>query len=84
MAMTSGLRKIEGSATRCAAAWKVDRSPSRGMNCFGKLSREAGQSLVPEPPHMITGKIKPCSLDIALLTPCLDHSRQLKLALCSI
>ena len=38
------------------------------MNCFGRLSREAGQSLVPEPPHMITGNIKPCSLDIALLT----------------
>ena len=38
------------------------------MNCFGMLSRDAGHSLVPEPPHMITGNIKPCSLDIVSLT----------------
>ena len=25
------------------------------MNCLGMVSREAGQSLVPAPPHMITG-----------------------------
>src|SRR5690242_21806521 len=28
-----------------------------GTNCFGMLSRETGHSLVPAPPHMITGMI---------------------------
>ncbi len=27
------------------------------MNCFGMVSREAGQTRVPAPPHMITGMI---------------------------
>src|SRR5215207_10245357 len=28
------------------------------MNCFGKLSRDEGQSRVPAPPHMITGVMR--------------------------
>ena len=31
--------------------------PEQGMNCFGMVSREAGQTRVPAPPHMITGMI---------------------------
>jgi hypothetical protein len=27
------------------------------MNCFGMLSRDAGHSRVPAPPHMMTGMI---------------------------
>jgi hypothetical protein len=27
------------------------------MNCFGRVSRDSGHTLVPAPPHMITGKI---------------------------
>jgi hypothetical protein len=27
------------------------------MNCLGKLSRDSGHMRVPDPPHMITGKI---------------------------
>jgi hypothetical protein len=33
------------------------RSPASGSSCFGKLSRESGQSLDPEPPDKMTGKI---------------------------
>src|SRR5215212_9878561 len=28
------------------------------MNCFGKLSRDDGQSRVPAPPHMMTGVMR--------------------------
>src|SRR6516164_8469563 len=27
------------------------------MNCLGKLSRDSGHTRVPEPPHIITGRI---------------------------
>ena len=27
------------------------------MNCLGREGREAGHSRVPEPPHMMTGKM---------------------------
>jgi hypothetical protein len=27
------------------------------MNCLGKLSRDSGHMRVPDPPHMITGRI---------------------------
>jgi hypothetical protein len=27
------------------------------MNCFGRVSRDSGQTRVPAPPHMITGNI---------------------------
>lgn len=30
------------------------------MNCFGRLSRDSGQTLVPEPPHMMIGRIFKC------------------------
>ena len=33
-------------------------SPNSGKNCFGRTSREAGQSRVPAPPHMIRGMIR--------------------------
>ena len=39
------------------AIWKVERAPTSGMNCFGSVSRDSGHTLVPAPPHMITGKI---------------------------
>jgi hypothetical protein len=26
------------------------------MNCFGMLSRDSGQTRVPAPPHMMTGR----------------------------
>ena len=54
--MTSGFEKAE-LEKRLAVTWKFDRSSSRGMNCFGMLSRDAGHNLVPDPPHMMTGRI---------------------------
>jgi hypothetical protein len=27
------------------------------MNCLGSVSRDSGQTRVPEPPHMMTGRI---------------------------
>ncbi|GJD81694.1 hypothetical protein NBEOAGPD_4948 [Methylobacterium gregans] len=55
-AMTLALANRPGSATRRAVAWKVDCSGSTSRaNCLGMLSREAGHSRVPEPPHRITG-----------------------------
>src|SRR5271166_1284431 len=55
--MMIGSSKIARSPTRVTIDWKVDRSPISGMNCFGRLSRDSGQTRVPEPPHMITGWI---------------------------
>src|SRR3954447_326970 len=40
------------------------------MNCFGKLSRDDGQSRVPAPPHMMTGVMR---LIISTREPT-DHS----------
>ena len=56
-AMTVGLAKTAPSATRSRLAWKVEvcASTSRA-NCLGMLSREAGHSRVPVPPHRITGR----------------------------
>ncbi|WP_292177946.1 hypothetical protein [Brevundimonas sp.] len=31
--------------------------PAKGMNCLGREGRDAGHSRVPEPPHMMTGKM---------------------------
>src|SRR5476651_302245 len=45
------------SATRKRVCWKVDRSPSRGTNCLGMLSRDSGQSRLPEPPTRMMGVI---------------------------
>jgi hypothetical protein len=54
--MTIGRSKA-GSANIAIVVWKVDRSPTSGMNCLGSVSRDSGHTLVPDPPHMITGKI---------------------------
>ena len=57
-AMTVGLANTASSATRRTVAWKVEVAGSTsGVNCFGMLSREAGHSRVPDPPHRITGRI---------------------------
>src|SRR5476649_57906 len=45
------------SATRSRVCWKVDRSPSSGTNCLGMLSRDSGQSRLPEPPTRMMGVI---------------------------
>jgi hypothetical protein len=37
--------------------WNVDWPPISEMNCLGRLSRDSGQTRVPEPPHMIIGSI---------------------------
>src|SRR5271165_6992444 len=55
--MTMAGSKIARSETTPTIDWKVDRSPMSGMNCLGRLSRDSGQTRVPEPPHMITGWI---------------------------
>src|SRR5271165_2636290 len=55
--MTMAGSKIVRSETTSTIDWKVDRSPINGMNCLGRLSRDSGQTRVPEPPHMITGWI---------------------------
>ena len=55
--MTTGGSKIRASPTSSTIDWKVDRSPISGMNCLGRLSRDSGQTRVPEPPHMMTGWI---------------------------
>ena len=57
LVMTTVGSKIDGSARRVATAWNVERSPMTGMNCLGRLSRNSGHMRVPEPPHMITGRI---------------------------
>ena len=44
-----------GPAARRAVSSIIERSETSGQNCFGKLSRETGQSRVPEPPERMTG-----------------------------
>ena len=39
------------SAVSCSSVW----SEISGQSCLGKLSRETGQSRVPEPPERMTG-----------------------------
>src|SRR5271170_2536060 len=55
--MTTAGSKIARSETTSTIDWKVDRSPISGMNCLGRLSRDSGQTRIPEPPHIITGWI---------------------------
>src|SRR5580704_15011829 len=57
--MTIGSSKIARSERSLTTDWKVEDSPVRGMNCFGRLSRDSGQTRVPDPPHMITGMTFP-------------------------
>src|SRR3977135_895993 len=45
------------SASIPVTIWKVECGPTREMNCFGRLSRDSGQTRVPAPPHMMTGRI---------------------------
>ena len=56
--MMTGSSNRAGSLTRSTVSWKLDRGPKNGMNCFGKLSLEDGQSRVPAPPHMMTGVMR--------------------------
>src|SRR4051794_16473858 len=55
---TIGRSNSVGSDTRTSVFWKVERAPNNGKNCLGCTSREAGQSRVPAPPHMISGTIR--------------------------
>src|SRR6185295_8694203 len=57
--MTIGRSNSAASDTRTSVSWNVERVPNSGRNCFGCTSREAGHSLVPAPPHMIRGIIRP-------------------------
>src|SRR5437868_4184387 len=57
--MTIGRSNSAASETRTSVSWNVERVPNSGRNCLGCTSREAGHSLVPAPPHMIRGIIRP-------------------------
>ncbi|GJE53470.1 hypothetical protein GOFOIKOB_6549 [Methylobacterium tardum] len=55
-AITVAFANTAPSDTRASVAWNVERSASTSRaNCFGMLSREAGHSRVPVPPHRIIG-----------------------------
>src|ERR1700754_1590021 len=56
--MTIGRANSFASETRNSVSWNVERAPNSARNCFGRTSREAGHSLVPAPPHMISGTIR--------------------------
>ena len=43
---------------RSAVSWINERSEISGQSCFGKLSRDTGQSRVPEPPERMTGRMR--------------------------
>jgi hypothetical protein len=45
------------SDTLRTVSWNVEKRASSGRNYFGRLSRDAGQSRMPEPPHVICGVI---------------------------
>ena len=47
-----------GAAARSAVSCIIVRSDTSGQSCLGKLSRDTGQSRVPEPPERITGTIR--------------------------
>src|ERR1700730_17021097 len=53
------------SASIPVTIWKVECGPTREMNCFGRLSRDSGQTRVPVPPHMMTGRIFTFSRSLA-------------------
>ncbi|GJE53506.1 hypothetical protein GOFOIKOB_6588 [Methylobacterium tardum] len=56
-AITVAFANTAASDTRASVAWNVERSASTSRaNCLGMLSREAGHSRVPVPPHRITGR----------------------------
>ena len=56
LASTVGRAKTPVSLRRWAVAWKVEvLGSTSGVNCLGMLSRDAGHSRVPEPPHKMIG-----------------------------
>jgi hypothetical protein len=55
--MTIGDANSSWSVTRVKTCWKVEREPTSGVNCFGRLSRDTGHKRVPAPPHIMTGVI---------------------------
>ena len=66
---TTGRPNKAGSDTRRIVSWNVDSGPNSGRNCFGRFSREAGQSRVPAPPHMMRGTIGCANLRSRYLAP---------------
>src|SRR5471032_355299 len=71
--MTIGRSNSVASDTRRSVSWNVERTPNNGKNCLGWTSREAGQSRVPAPPHMISGTIRPsigASNFVVVAVPC--------------
>jgi hypothetical protein len=56
--ITIGAANKASSWTRSNTCWNVERRPTMGTNCLGRLSRDTGHSRVPAPPHMITGKMR--------------------------
>jgi hypothetical protein len=66
--MMIGRSNKAASETRLSVSWKVEHVPNNGRNCFGRTSRDAGQSRVPAPPHMISGMIR-LSMDVPKFSP---------------
>src|ERR1700694_1236456 len=58
LVMTIGRSNSVPSDTRKSVFWNVERAPSKGRNCLGWTSRDAGHNRVPAPPHMISGIIR--------------------------
>jgi hypothetical protein len=50
-------KQAPGEARVSAAIWKMESKPIKEINCLGRLSCDSGQTRVPEPPHMMTGRI---------------------------
>jgi hypothetical protein len=40
-------RRLEGSASMAMVVWKVERSPTSGMNCLGRISRDSATPAFP-------------------------------------
>ncbi len=51
-------REFGAGRPRSAVSSIIEWSEISGQNCLGKLSRDTGQSRVPEPPERITGTIR--------------------------
>ena len=43
-----------GARRRTVAASNASSPPASGKSCFGRVSRDAGQNLVPDPPAITT------------------------------
>src|SRR5690606_24110919 len=57
LATTIGAARPGRPSSRCQVACSRLRSPTRGWNCLGCVSRDSGHSRVPEPPERMTGVI---------------------------